>query len=267
MKDSKEAIKLKQRTWASGDYSIIGSKLVIVSERLCESINLRLRANHRVLDVATGHGNTAIAAARQGCKVTGIDITPALLDHARKRAAAEHLMVNFQEGDLEDIPFPDETFDIVLSTFGLMFASNHHKAASELLRVCRTGGKIGLADWTLKGVNLAEDRAITRHFPRPADTLPNPWMTAEGLRDLFRDQASSLIVAQRNVVYRFISADTFVDTLFETFGPFMKMKQALDAENQKRFAEDFADAIRPYNESGDETLLLPCDYIETVITK
>ena len=167
MKDSKEAIKLKQQTWASGDYSIIGAKLVIVSERLCESINLRLRANHRVLDITPGHGNTAIAAARQGCKVTGIDITPALLDHARKRAAAEHLMVNFQEGDLEDIPFPDETFDIVLSTFGLMLASNHHKAASELLRVCRTGGKIGLADWTLKGVNLAEDRAITRHFPDP----------------------------------------------------------------------------------------------------
>jgi ubiquinone/menaquinone biosynthesis C-methylase UbiE len=217
--------------------------------------------------VATGHGNTAIAAARQGCEVTGIDITAELLDHARQRAAAEHLTIRFQEGDLENIPFPDETFDIVLATFGLMFATHHRKAARELLRVCRTGGRIGLAEWTLKGVNLAEDQAITRYFPRAPDAPSNPWMSAGGLRELFRGQARSLAVAPRNVVYRFTSVNTFVDTLFETFGPFIKMKQALDPEKQKRFAEDFANAIRPYNVSGDGTLMLLCDYIETVVTK
>ena len=168
----------QQEGWSAGDYALIGSRLVIVSELLCEAVDLR--ADHRVLDVATGHGNTALAAARRGCDVTGVDFAPALLAQARQRAAAEHLRVHFQEGDAEELPFPDGTFDVVLSTFGVPFASDQSKAAHELLRVCRGGGKIGLANWAPTGANAAENRIFERYFP-PAPGVPrNFWGTERG---------------------------------------------------------------------------------------
>lgn len=265
MNNSDEVKRQKQQTWAAGDYARIGSRLVIVSEVLCETVDLR--ANHRVLDVATGHGNTALAAARRGCAVTGIDFTKPLLEHARQRAAAEHLQIDFQEGDVEDIPFPDEAFDIVLSTFGVMFAADQRKAAKELLRVCRAGGKIGLVNWTPTGANVAEDQAIGKYFPSPPDAPPNLWMTAEGLQELFRDQVASLQVKPRSVIYRFPSMEAYIDTAFTTFGPFMKMVQALSDDERARLKSDLADALRPFNQSGDETLVLPFDYIEAVATK
>ena len=265
MNDSDEAKKQKQQAWAAGDYAIIGSRLVIVSERLCETVDLR--ANHRVLDVATGHGNTALAAARRGCAVTGIDFATPLLEHARQRAAAEHLQVDFQEGDIEDIPFPDEAFDVVLSTFGVMFANDQRGAAEELLRVCRAGGKLGLANWTPTDASRAEDQAIAKYFPPPPDAPPNLWMTADGLQELLGDQVASLDVQTRSVVYRFASMEAYLDTAFNTFGPFIKMVQALSDEERARLKSDMADALSPFNQSGDETLVLPFDYIEAVATK
>ena len=265
MNDSDEIKKQKQQTWASGDYAHIGSRLVIVSELLCETVDLR--ANHRVLDVATGHGNTALAAARRGCAVTGIDFAKPLLERARQRATAEHLQVDFQEGDMEDIPFADETFDIILSTFGVMFAGDQRKTAQELLRVCRARGRIGLVNWTPTGANMAEDQAIGKYFPPSPDTRPNLWTTVEGLQELFRDQVASLQIQPRSVIYRFASVEAYIDTAFNTFGPFMKMVQALNDDERTRLRGDLADALSPFNQSGDETLVLPFDYIEVVATK
>jgi len=265
MDNSDVVKKQKQQTWAAGDYARIGSRLVIVSELLCETVDLR--ANHRVLDVATGHGNTALAAARRDCAVTGIDFSPPLLEHARQRAAAEHLQVDFREGDIEDIPFPDETFDIVLSTFGVMFSNDQRRAVKELLRVCRAGGKLGLVNWAPTGANVAEDQAIGKYFPSPPDALPNLWKTADGLQELFGDQVASLEAKTRSVIYRFASMEAYVDTAFNTFGPFMKMVQALSDDERTRLKSDMADALSPFNQSGDETLVLPLDYIEAVATK
>jgi ubiquinone/menaquinone biosynthesis C-methylase UbiE len=258
--------KSRQQTiWAAGDYSLIASRLVIVSELLCESVDLR--ANHRVLDVATGTGNTALAAARRGCDVIGIDITPSLLEMARQRAAAEHLPVNFQWGDAEDSPFPDETFDVVLSTFGVIFAPDQHKAASELLRVCRAGGKIGLANWAPTGANVAEERVLHKYFSLDPHAPPDLWGTQEGLAKLFGDNIASLRVVPRSVIYRFRSPEAYVDALQTSLGPFMRRMATLSSDQQATYRRDLVAALSDYNQSGDETLVIPFDYIEVVATK
>jgi len=255
----------KQATWAAGDYASIGSRLVIVSELLCEAVDLR--ATDRVLDVATGHGNTALAAARRGCDVTGVDITPALLEQARQRAAAEHLRIDFREGDLEALPFADEMFDVVLSTFGVPFAANQDKAAQELWRVCRRGGKIGLAHWTPTGANVAEGRAHDRYFPTAPGAPPNRWATEEGLWQLLGEQAASVQVTPRSVVYRFRSIEAYLDTLRTSFGPFMRRMESLDAERRNGLLCDLVEALGDFNQSGDETMVIPFDYLETVALK
>jgi ubiquinone/menaquinone biosynthesis C-methylase UbiE len=139
----------QQKTWTSGDYARIGNTLVIIGELLCEAVDVR--AGDKILDVATGSGNTAISAARRFCEATGIDYVPELIEHARKRAEVEGLEITFGVGDAEDLPYPDASFDVVLSTLGVMFAPDQEKVAEELLRVCRPGGKIGLANWTPDG--------------------------------------------------------------------------------------------------------------------
>ncbi len=259
-------LKSRQQTiWATGDYSLIASRLVMVSELLCESVDLR--ATHRVLDVATGTGNTALAAARRGCDVIGIDITPSLLEQARQRAAAEHLPVAFQWGNAEDIPFPDETFDVVLSTFGVIFAPDQRRAASELVRVCRAGGKIGLANWAPTGANVAEERVGHKYFPPDPHAPPGLWGTQEGLAKLFGDNIASLRVVPRSVIYRFRSPEAYVDALQASFGPFMCRMATLSSDRQEMYRRDLVEALGDYNRSGDETLVLPFDYIEMVATR
>ena len=244
---------------------MIGSRLVIVSELLCEAVDLR--ANHRVLDVATGNGNTALSAARRGCDVTGIDFAPALLAHARQRAAAEHLQVNFQEGDAEDIPFPTESFDVVLSTFGSTFASDQYTAAGELVRVCRAGGKIGLANWAATGANVVEDRIISRYRPANPDAPPNLWANQEGLLELFGASVVTLQVTPRSVVYRFPSTGAYVDTIRHYLGPCMRLFDGLDEDTQERLRRELIEGLSNFNQSGEETLVLPFDYLEVVATK
>jgi len=255
----------QQVTWAAGDYASIGARLVIVSELLCEAVDLR--ATDRVLDVATGHGNTALAAARRGCGVTGVDITPALLEQARRRATAEHLRIEFRAGDATELPFPDEAFDVVLSTFGAPFLSNPASSALELLRVCRSGGKIGLANWTPTGANLAEGRVADNYFPPAPGSYESLLSIEERLQQLLGGQVVSLRATPGTVVYRFRSIEAYVDTLRTTFGPFMRRMESLDAERQSAMRRDLAGALAEFNRSGDETMVIPFDYLEVVAIK
>ena len=197
------AVKRRQQgTWASGDFSAVAARIVFPAEHLCEAADLQ--AGWRVLDVATGSGNAALAAARRGCEAVGIDYVPALLERGRIRATAEQLDVRFVEGDAEDLPFPDASFDAVLSIYGVMFAPDHRRAAAELARVCRPGGRIALASWTPDGFIGETFRVFSRYLP-PAPGLQPPirWGEEDYLRELFGDNAASIASYPRTAIFRF----------------------------------------------------------------
>ncbi len=260
------AIKQQQHeAWSSGDYGVVGSKVLIVSELLCETVDPR--AGDRVLDVATGHGNAALAAARRGGDVTGIDYVPEWLDRARARSNADGLKVTFQEGDAENIPFPDNSFDVVLSTFGAQFATHHEKTASELLRVCRPEGRIGMANWMPVGFIKEFFEVHARHVPPPPEVKsPLQWGTESGLRELFGDGIASLQILPRTYLHRYRSVDHFVTTYRNTFGPTVATLEALDAAGKEALAQDLAETASRYN-IGASTMVASMDYIEVVMTK
>ena len=261
------AVKGRQQiAWSTGDYAVVGATLAITSELLCEAVDLR--ANQRVLDVATGSGNAAIAAARRWCDVTGTDYVPSLLERARERATTEHLAVTFQEGDAEAIAFPDASFDVVLSTFGVMFAPNQEKAAHELLRVCKPGGKIGLVNWTPDGYIGQMFRVIGKYVP-PAAGLKSPtlWGTEARLRELFGDGITSLQITKRNFVFRYRSAAHWLEVFRTYYGPMQKAFAALDTTKQAEMARDLTDLLLKFNHSGDATLAAPSEYLEIVASK
>jgi ubiquinone/menaquinone biosynthesis C-methylase UbiE len=261
-----EAIKAKQRTtWASGDYGTIGTTLQIVGESLCEAVDLR--AGSRVLDVAAGNGNSTLAAARRWCDVTSTDYVPALLDGGRRRAEADRLAVSFQEADVEALPFPDNGFDVVLSSFGVMFAPNHEQSAREMFRVVRPGGTIGLANWTPRGFIGQLFAVIGRHVPPPAGvTPPARWGTEEHLRALF-PAASDLAVTPRMFTFRYRSPQHWVDVFRNWYGPVHKAFAALPAEGQAALERDLLELIAGFNRSGDATMVAPAEYVEVVLTK
>ena len=261
------AVKQRQQAaWSAGDYSVVGATLVIVAEQLCESVDLR--SGQRVLDVATGSGITAIAAARRYCEVMGLDYVPALLERARERAAAERLSVTFQEGDAENMPFPDASFDVVLSTFGVMFAPNQEQAARELLRVCRPGGKIGLASWTPDSFVGQLFRTIGKYVPPPAGVKPpSLWGTEERLRELFGDQVATLAVARRSFAFRYRSAEHWLEIFRTYYGPVHKTFGALDPERQEALATDLIALLQRFDIGGGAGLVVPSDYLEVVATK
>jgi ubiquinone/menaquinone biosynthesis C-methylase UbiE len=217
----------QQQTWTQGDYLLMSADLVLVSELLCETVDLR--AGQTVLDVATGTGNTALAAARRRCDVIGIDYAPSMLTLGQARAAAERLPVTFRDGDAEQLPFPDATFNVVLSTFGVMFAPDQAQAARELLRVCRPGGKIGLASWTPESFPGAFRRVIAQYF-------------GAGI--------TSLQVTQRTITQRYRSAQHCVEHLRSYFGPVVAAFAALDADNQARLMRDMVEDAQRFNRSG-----------------
>lgn len=256
----------QQHAWASGDYSMIAATLVPISERLCEAVDLH--AGQRVLDVATGCGNTALAAACRGCDVIGIDFVPALLERGQEQAVSEGLSVTFQEGDAEQIPFPDASFDVVLSTFGVMFAPNQEQAARELLRVCRGGGKIGLANWTQDSYSGQLGWTIGLHVPSLAGLKPPfLWGMEERLRELFGEDITSLQVRQRSLVLCARSEQDNLKALRTYFGPVIKAYEALDAQRQKRLTHDLLNLFHRFNRSGDEMMAVSSDYLEVVATR
>ncbi len=179
------AVKARQQAaWSTGNYAVVGTTLQIVGENLCEALDLR--AGARVLDVAAGNGNATLAAARRWCDVTSTDYVSSLLESGRARAEAEGHAIHFQEADAENLPFADASFDVVLSTFGVMFTPNQDKAASELARVCKPGGKIGLANWTPESFIGQVFKTIGKYIAPPAGVKsPALWGTKARLEELF----------------------------------------------------------------------------------
>jgi len=260
------ALKSRQRTaWASGDYAIIGTTLQIVGESLAEACDLR--TDELVLDVAAGNGNATLAAARRGCRVTSTDYVGALLERGAERAAAERLQVSFQEADAEALPLADASFDAVVSTFGVMFAPDHAKSAAELLRVCRVGGRIGLANWTPEGFIGQLFKTLGRHVaPAPGVQSPALWGSQSHLRDLF-DGGASLAVTTRTFNFRYRSAAHFIDVFRTWYGPVHKAFATLPAEQGAALERDLTELLDRLNRAGPGSLVVPSEYLEVVATR
>jgi ubiquinone/menaquinone biosynthesis C-methylase UbiE len=256
-------IKGRQREmWAAGDYAAVATPLLITSELLCEAADLQ--PGSRVLDVATGSGNTALAAARRRCDVTGIDYVAALLGRARERAAVERLEIRFEEGDAERLPYPDGAFDAVLSTFGVMFAPDQEQAARELLRVCRPGGRVGLASWTPEGF-VGQWFQLTARYAAPPPGIKPPlrWGTEAGLQELL---GRRMRLERRMYGIRYRSAQEWLDFFRRNFGPTRQTFERLDAAAREAFAADLIALAGRFNRSGDATLVVDAEYLEAVIT-
>jgi ubiquinone/menaquinone biosynthesis C-methylase UbiE len=260
------AIKRRQQTaWGSGDYAVIGTTLQIVGETLCEAVDLR--SNQRVLDVAAGNGNATLAAARRFADVVSTDYVGRLLERARERAHADRLPVTFQEADAEALPFPNESFDVVLSTFGVMFTPNQQQAANEMLRVCRPGGKIGLANWTPQSFIGELFKTMGKYIP-PAPGVKSPalWGSKAHLDTLFGSKAT--VAAQsKNFVFRYKSPKHWVEIFRSYYGPVVKAFEAIDAQPREALEADIYALIDKFNIAEDGTLVLPSEYLEAVISK
>jgi ubiquinone/menaquinone biosynthesis C-methylase UbiE len=259
------AIKQRQQaTWASGDYHMIGTQILLSSELLIESLDVH--AGDRVLDVATGSGNAALAAARRGCTVIGIDYVPELLDRARLRAAAEGVVVEFIEGDAEALPFEDASFDVVASVFGAMFAPDQDQTARELARVCRPGGRIGLVAHTPDGFIGNLFKVIARHVPPPAGLRsPIQWGTEGRLRELFGDRIDEIRVEKRNIIWRYPSPAAYVQYWRRYYGPTLKAFEAVGEAGRDGLEGDLLDLIARFNRADDGTMIVESEYLEAVI--
>ncbi len=256
----------QQQTWASGDYAAVGTLLQIVGEELCEALDLR--AGQKVLDVAAGNGNASLAAARRFCEVTSTDYVPALLAHAEKRAAADGLKMAFREADAEALPFPDGSFDTVVSTFGVMFTADQDRAARELVRVVRPGGRIGLANWTPESFVGHIFRTIGKHVPPPAGVKsPALWGTRQRLDELFEADAPSIATKGRTFTFRYRSAEHWLDHFRTNYGPMLKAFAGLDTAGKQALAADLIALVGRFNVSGDTTMVVPSEYLEVVIVR
>lgn len=261
------ALKARQKaSWASGDFAVIGTTLQIVGETLCEAVDVR--AGERVLDVACGNGNASLAAARRFARVTGADYVPTLLDNAAVRALAEGVTLELVEADAEALPFKDGTFDVVLSTYGVMFAPNHAAAASELLRVCRRGGRIGLANWTPNGFVGAMLRLVSRYVPPPPGAeSPSLWGKREHVAELFGDGVSSLEVTHRDFNFRYRSTLHFIETFRRYYGPMNTAFARLDESARVGLTRDLDALLREHDRGGGDSLVVPGDYLEIVAVR
>jgi ubiquinone/menaquinone biosynthesis C-methylase UbiE len=262
-----KAVKARQQVaWSSGDYAIIGTTLQIVGERLAEAMDLR--PGQRVLDVAAGNGNATLAAARRWCEVTSTDYVDALLARGRLRAEAEGLAVDFRVADAENLPFADGSFDAVMSTFGGMFSPDQGRTAAELLRVCRRGGRIGLANWTPEGFIGQMFKTIGKHLPPPPGVKsPANWGTRTWIAEWLGADASAIVAEPRHFVFRYRSAQHFLDVFRDYYGPMLKAFEALDEAGRKALARDIIDLVGRFNTSGDDTMVVASEYLEVVVTR
>jgi ubiquinone/menaquinone biosynthesis C-methylase UbiE len=261
------ALKARQHgAWSSGDYAVVGTTLQSVGEELCETLDLR--SGQTVLDVAAGNGNVTLAAARRWCNVVSTDYVPALLERGRARAEAEGLSVEFKVADAEALSFGDATFDAVVSSFGVMFTPNQDKAAEELLRVCKPGGKIGLANWTPDGFIGQIFKTLGKYLPPPAGAKsPALWGTQARIAEMFEAGATSINTEKRHFTFRYRSPDHFLWTFKTFYGPMLKAFAALDEMNQNALAKDVLALIGKMNRAEDGTMVVPSEYLEVVVVK
>lgn len=260
------AVKARQQgAWSSGDYAIVGTTLQIVGEMLCEAVDLR--AGQRVLDVAAGNGNATLAAARRFGDVVSTDYVGALLARGRDRAAADRLPVTFQEADAENLPFDDSSFDVVLSTFGVMFTPDQERAAREMLRVCRPGGVIGLANWTPDGFIGKLFKTIGKYVP-PAPGIKSPamWGNRDHLNMLFGGGAT-IATQSRYFAFRYKSPQHWLEVFRGYYGPVLKAFAAIGEPERAALEADLLTLIGQFNTAKDGTMVAPSEYLEVVITK
>lgn len=262
-----QAIKAKQRaTWASGDYAVIGTRLQIVGESLAEAVDVR--AGERVLDVAAGNGNATLAAARRFADVTSTDYVEELLDKASARASADNLDITFKVADAEALPFDDRSFDVVLSTFGVMFTPDHRKTADEMLRVVRSGGRIGLANWTPEGFIGQLFKVIGKHIAPPAGLQPPAlWGTEPHIVQLFGREAADIRSERKRYNFRYKSPAHWIQIFRDYYGPTHKAFAALDASGQGKLQADITALLERLNVGGPNSLVVPSEYLEVVIVK
>jgi len=262
-----EAIKIRQQgAWGSGDYGRVGVTLQITGEQLCESMDMR--SGQSVLDVAAGNGNATLAAARRFCKVTSTDYVQALLDQSRLRADGENLCVDYQSADAEKLPFAEQAFDHVVSTFGVMFAPDQARSAAEMIRVCKPGGKIGLANWTPPGFIGQLFKTIGRYVAPPAGvSSPALWGTESFLDEHFGDASSNIQVIPRKFNFRYHSPEHFMDVFRTYYGPVLKAFDSLDKTKRVSLHNEFLALIDSLNIANDGGMVVPSEYLEIVITR
>jgi ubiquinone/menaquinone biosynthesis C-methylase UbiE len=256
----------QQAAWSSGDYALIGTTLQIVGETLCEALDIR--AGQKVLDVAAGNGNASLAAARRWCDVVATDYVPTLLERARERAAAERLAIEFREADAESLPFEEGSFDAVVSTFGVMFTPDQERAAAEMIRVCKPGGKIGLVNWTPEGFIGQLFKTIGQYVPPPSEVKsPALWGTRTRIGELFEPHATTIKFTQQNFVFRYRSREHWLDVFKTYYGPVLKVFAVLEPAAQEELQRDFMALIDRFNRSGDHSMVVPSEYLEALITR
>jgi ubiquinone/menaquinone biosynthesis C-methylase UbiE len=261
------AIKQKQQaTWGSGDFAVIGTTLQIVGELLAEAVDVC--AGEKVIDIAAGNGNATLAAARRFAIVTSTDYVPALLEKGARRAHAEGLNVKFEVADAEALPYPDGEFDVALSTFGIMFTPDHRRSASEMLRVIKSGGRIGLANWTPEGFIGKLFKLVGKYVPPPAGLQPPAlWGTEPHIVELFGAQAADISCTRKTFNFRYESADHWIQVFRDYYGPTLKAFGALDAAGQKSLQDDITALLNEMNVAGTRALVVPGEYLEVVIRK
>lgn len=259
------ALERQRQIWTAGNYAAVGPRILLLSELLCEAVDLR--SGEKVLDVACGDGNTALAGARRFARVTGIDFLPAILDRASRRARAEELNVTFVAADAEQLPFLDESFDVTLSVAGVMFSPNQELAAAEMLRVCRGGGRIGMVNWRLDGFLLEMFRTISRYAPTPPGHRHAAfWGDKERLPELFASPCT-IQVAERTFLFRFLSPSHYVDFMCDSYGPYVEVLKNLSELDQQGLRRDMLEVVKQANMSGGRDLVLPLAYLEAIIVK
>jgi ubiquinone/menaquinone biosynthesis C-methylase UbiE len=262
-----EAMKARQHgAWSSGDYAVVGTTLQIVGEDLCEALDIR--SGQKVLDVAAGNGNVSLAAARRWCDVTSTDYVPSLLVRGKLRADADGMKITFKEADAEALPFADASFEVVVSTFGVMFTPNQERAAAELARVCKPGGKIGLANWTPESFVGQIFKTIGKYLPPPAGARsPALWGTEARIKEMFGASSSAIRAERRHFTFRYRSPEHLLEIFKNYYGPVLKAFAALDEGNQQKLHQDLTALIGTTNRADDGTVVVPSEYLEIVIVK